>query len=65
MEKKGKLKGIIFAAGKTQRELSFDTRIPEIRLSRFINGRLELKEMEIESLARVLNVPRADLFALK
>jgi plasmid maintenance system antidote protein VapI len=60
--KKGRLKGIIFESGKNQRQISRETKIPETKLSAFINGRMDLTPKEKKSLARVLKVSEAILF---
>lgn len=60
--KKGRLKDIIFESGKNQRQISRETKIPETKLSAFINGRMDLTPKEKKSLARVLKISEAILF---
>jgi plasmid maintenance system antidote protein VapI len=59
--KNGKLKGLICSMGKNQRSVSVAAKIPESRLSHFINGRLELTPKERKSLAKVLKINEAEL----
>ena len=59
--KNGRLKGIIFELGKSQRQVSVAAKIPEARMSQFINGRVELTQKERKSLARVLKINEAEL----
>jgi len=59
--KNGRLKGIIFSLGKNQRSVGVAAKIPEGKLSDFINGRLELTPKERKSLARVLKINEAEL----
>lgn len=59
--KNGRLKGLIFAIGKNQRQVSLEAKIPETRLSHFINGRQDLTTKERKSLARVLKIGEAEL----
>jgi len=59
--KNGRLKGLIFEMGKNQRQVSVAAKIPESRLSHFLNGRLDLTPKERKSLARVLKINEAGL----
>jgi len=56
-----KLKALIFSLGKNQRSVGVAAKIPESRLSHFINGRLELTQKERKSLAKVLKINEAEL----
>ena len=59
--KNGRLKGLIFGLGKNQRQVSVAAKIPESRLSHFLNGRLDLTPKERKALARVLKINEAEL----
>jgi len=59
--KNGRLKGLIFEMGKNQRQVSVAAKIPEARLSHFLNGRVDLTPKERKTLARVLKINEAEL----
>ncbi len=59
--KKEKVRAIIFERGTTQRKIAIEAKIPESRLSHFINGRQELTPRERRSLARVLKITESAL----
>ena len=59
--KNGRLKGLIFELGKSQRQVSVAAKIPEARMSQFINGRVDLTQKERKSLARVLKIKETEL----
>lgn len=59
--KNGKLKGLIFGMGKSQRQVAIEAKVPETRLSHFINGRQDLTPKERKSLAKVLKINEAEL----
>ena len=63
MNKKIRLRSLIFEKGLTQRKLAIEARIPETKLSTFISGRGDLRPEEIKSLALVLGVDQSSLFA--
>lgn len=56
------VKSLIALTGRTQRQIGIDAKIPECILSGFINGRVELKDDDLRSLAQVLGVPVDILF---
>ena len=58
------LKIAILAAGKTQRQVSAETRIPENRMSEIVRGWAEPRDDERAALAQALGRPvSAELFA--
>jgi hypothetical protein len=62
MQKTRTLKLAIVQAGKTQREISRETGIPETRLSDLVRGWTRARPDEREKLARALGAPAAVLF---
>lgn len=56
------LKLAIFKSGKTQRVLSLETEIPEVRLSLIKTGRNDPSDKEMDALAKALGRPRHVLF---
>lgn len=57
------LKAVIVGAGKTQRELSLDTRIPETRLSAIVCGAVDPTDPERAAIATALRMPADVLFS--
>jgi transcriptional regulator with XRE-family HTH domain len=58
------LKIAILRAGKTQRQIAFETGVSENRLSTLVNGWREPRSDERERLARALGRPAEQLFSL-
>ena len=58
------LKVAIVQSGQKQRVIAQRSRIPEIRLSHFVTGRLEPTHMECARLAKILGRSITDLFPL-
>jgi len=61
-KRKGRLKGLIYQLGVTQREFSLDVEIPEGRLSQIITGAVEATSREKTTLAHVLGVKVSEIF---
>ena len=56
------LKFAIIASGKTQRDLSIETGVPEVRLSLIVCGRRDPTSEEMATIARALKTSPAALF---
>jgi hypothetical protein len=56
------LKVAIVATGHSQRAVGLRVRIPEVRLSDIIRGRVEATSRERRALSRVLGRPVSELF---
>jgi hypothetical protein len=64
-QKKGRnlsLKVAIVATGHSQRAVGLRARIPEVRLSDIIRGRVEATSRERRALSRVVGRPVSELF---
>jgi transcriptional regulator with XRE-family HTH domain len=55
------LKKLIVRRRMIQADIAATTGIPETRLSRIVNGRIEPKDYERMELARALNMPTEEL----
>ena len=62
MKKNPELKTAIFKAGKTQRKVAKETRIPEAHISMAIHGKFNLNPIQREKIAGVLGVSSREIF---